>query len=105
MCFHSGRCGCSLAKITSPTVTSSWPPRYFVAEWTTMSAPCSIGRHSTGVAKVLSTTQVSPAWCPAAISAGRSLTAIVGLAMVSRNSSLVRGPAAAVTSAGSRPDT
>ena len=52
-----------------------------------MSAPCSIGRHSTGVANVLSTTQVSPAARPAARSAGRSPTAIVGLAIVSRKSS------------------
>ena len=34
---------------------------YLVALWTTMSAPCSIGRWSSGVAKVLSTTSSEPA--------------------------------------------
>ena len=68
-----------------------------------MSAPCSIGRHSTGVANVLSTTHVSPAARPASSSAGWSLTATVGLAIVSRNSSRDPGRSEAVSSAGSRP--
>ncbi len=69
-----------------------------------MSAPCSIGRHSSGVANVLSTTLVRPAARAAASRAGRLLTAAVGLAMVSRYSSLVAGRRAASSSAASRPE-
>ena len=41
---------------TKPPTTSEWPPRYFVVEWTTMSAPSSSGCWRYGVANVLSTT-------------------------------------------------
>ena len=44
-----------------PPTRSEWPPRYFVVEWTTMSAPSSSGRWRYGVAKVLSTTTTAPA--------------------------------------------
>ena len=40
---------------TAPPTTSEWPPRYFVVECTTKSAPSSSGRWLTGVANVLST--------------------------------------------------
>ena len=30
---------------TTPPIVVPWPPRYLVTEWTTMSAPCSNGRH------------------------------------------------------------
>ncbi len=51
-----------------PPTTSEWPPRYLVAECTTTSAPCSKGRWSAGVAKVLSTTRIAPwAWATSAI--------------------------------------
>ncbi len=72
------------AKTATPPITSEWPPRYLVVEWITMSAPCSIGRQSSGEARELSTTPVNPAARPAASSAGRSLTWVIGLAMVSR---------------------
>ena len=45
---------------TKPPITSEWPPRYFVVEWTTMSAPSSSGRWRYGVANVLSTTHERP---------------------------------------------
>ena len=52
-----------------PPTTSEWPPRYFVVEWTTMSAPSSSGRWRYGVAKVLSTTTTAPAACAASATA------------------------------------
>ncbi len=45
----------------TPAMALPWPPRYFVAECTTMSAPCSNGRMRYGVAMVLSTTRGTPA--------------------------------------------
>ena len=42
-------------KTSAPPCTSLWPPKYFVVEWSTMSAPSSSGRWSAGVANVLST--------------------------------------------------
>ena len=44
----------------TPPIELPWPPMYFVAEYTTMAAPCSSGRHSSGAA-VLSTTSGIPA--------------------------------------------
>ena len=44
----------------TPTTVSECPPRYFVAEWNTMSAPSSSGRWSAGEANVLSTTTSGP---------------------------------------------
>ncbi len=38
-----------------PPIDVPWPPMNLVAECTTMSAPCSIGRISHGLATVLST--------------------------------------------------
>ena len=29
----------------TPAITVPWPPMNLVAEWTTTSAPCSMGRH------------------------------------------------------------
>ena len=48
-----------LSTIT-PAITTPWPPMNLVAEWTTMSAPCSMGRHRYGVANVLSITRGMP---------------------------------------------
>ena len=44
----------SSSQATTPPITSPWPPRYLVALCSTSRAPCSAGRWSTGVAKVLS---------------------------------------------------
>ena len=69
---------------------------YLVALWTTMSAPCSIGRWSSGVAKVLSTTSSVPASRVAA-AAAMSATAISGLLGVS--SQTIAAPRAASATA------
>ena len=45
---------------TTPAMTSLWPPRNFVADSTTRSAPSSSGRQTYGDANVLSTTYVAP---------------------------------------------
>ena len=44
----------------TPPIDVPWPPMNFVAEWITMCAPCSNGRHRYGVAKVLSIISGSP---------------------------------------------
>ena len=46
-----------------PPIDVPWPPRNLVAECTTISAPCSIGRHRYGDAMVLSMTSGTPASC------------------------------------------
>ena len=68
---------------TTPPIEVPWPPRNFVAEWMTMSAPCSSGRHRYGVASVESTTSGTPASCATSASASRSATVPAGLAMIS----------------------
>ncbi len=68
---------------------SEWPLRYLVAECMTMSAPCSIGRVSTGVATVESTPSSAPALCAISAIAAMSDTLQVGLAGVSIQTSLV----------------
>ena len=45
----------------TPPSTSPWPARYLVTLWTTMCAPSSSGRTSSGVANVLSTISAAPA--------------------------------------------
>src|SRR6266849_3025448 len=78
------------AVTTAPARTSLWPFRYFVAEWTTRSAPNSMGRVKTGVAAVLSTaTRTSTAWAISA-TAARSVTSHIGLAGVSTHRRRVR---------------
>ena len=51
------------ASTTTPPIAVPWPPIHLVAEWMTMSAPCSIGRLSVAAPKVLSTTSGIPASC------------------------------------------
>ena len=64
-------------------MTVPWPPMNFVAEWTTTSAPCSMGRRRKGVAKVLSTMSGMPCrWATAEI-ASMSMTSEFGLPSVS----------------------
>ncbi len=46
--------------ITIPPIEVPWPPSHLVSEWTTMSAPCSMGRQRYGVEKVESTMSGSP---------------------------------------------
>ncbi len=85
------------APATTPPVASEWPPRYLVAECSTRSAPCSSGRHTTGGARVESTTSSAPWRCAISARAGRSATAVVGLASVSAYTILVSGRSAART--------
>ena len=69
-------------------MTVPWPPIHFVAEWMTMSAPCSIGRARSG-ANVLSTMSGTPAAWATAATAGMSATSRRGLPIVSRYSARV----------------
>ena len=66
-----------------PPMTSECPPRYFVVEWTTMSAPRSSGFWRYGVANVLSTTSRAPAARVAAATAAMSTRLSSGLVGVS----------------------
>ena len=67
----------------TPAIAVPWPPRYLVAECTTMSAPVLERRIRYGVATVLSTISGTPAaWATRAI-AGTSRTSFIGLAIVS----------------------
>ena len=67
----------------TPPIDVPWPPMNLVAEWITMCAPCSNGRHRYGVANVLSIISGSP--CAAAIGAqpAMSSTSMRGLPIVS----------------------
>ena len=68
---------------------SEWPLRYLVAECMTMSAPCSIGRVSTGDATVESTASSAPARWAMSAAAAMSVMPQVGLAGVSAQINLV----------------
>src|SRR4051794_28507376 len=74
---------------------------YLVAECTTRSAPQDSGRHTAGEANVLSTTSGTPASRQTAANAGRSDTAVVGLAIVSAQTSAVSSRSAARTASAS----
>ncbi len=66
-----------------------WPPMNLVAEWITMSAPHSIGRHRYGVANVLSTTSGSSRECAMAATVSMSSTFPPGLPIVSAKNAFV----------------
>ena len=68
---------------TTPPMEVPWPPMNFVAEWTTMSAPWSIGRIRYGVAIVLSTISGMPASWAIAATASMSSVSSLGLPTVS----------------------
>ena len=68
-----------------------WPPMNLVAEWMTMSAPHSIGRHRYGVANVLSTISGSSCSCAMAATASMSSTFPAGLPIVSPKNAFVFG--------------
>src|SRR5581483_1920040 len=72
-----------------------------VSECTTMSAPCSLGRHRKGVASVLSTMRGTPAFLAIAAIAGRSTTTPPGLAIDSQKRALVLGVTALAKLSGS----
>ena len=66
-----------------------WPPMNFVAEWITMSAPHSIGRHRYGVANVLSTISGNSFSCAIAARDSMSSTFPPGLPIVSPKNAFV----------------
>ena len=66
-----------------------WPPMNLVAEWITMSAPHSIGRHRYGVANVLSTISGSSCSCAMAATVSMSSTFPAGLPIVSPKKAFV----------------
>jgi len=68
-----------------------WPPMNLVAEWITMSAPHSTGRHRYGVANVLSTISGSSCSCAMAATVSMSSTFPAGLPIVSPKNALVSG--------------
>jgi len=72
-------------------MTVPWPPINFVAEWMTISAPCSIGRNKYGVAKVLSTSSGIPFLWASAATASTSTMVEFGLPSVSINIAFVLG--------------
>ena len=70
-----------------PPIVSLWPPRYFVVECTTASAPSSSGCCRYGVAKVLSTTSSAPTACAAAAALRMSTMFSIGFDGVSTQTS------------------
>ncbi len=89
----------------APPIVVPWPPMNFVAECTTMSAPYSIGRSSTGVGSVLSTISGTPASCATFAIASTSSTSTFGLPSDSANTAFVFGRIAAATACGSEAST
>src|SRR5262249_51026384 len=73
---------------SAPAITSEWPFRYLVAACMTMSAPCSRGRVSIGLAHVESTASTAPAPCAIFATAAKSVIDHSGLAGVSSQMSL-----------------
>ncbi len=89
---------------TTPPIDVPWPPIHFVAEWMTMSAPCSIGWQRSG-ANVLSMTSGMPWPCATSAIAAMSGTSSRGLPMVSRKIAFVFASMAGAKFAGSEPST
>ena len=85
----SATSSCPAANTRPPPTMSEWPPRYFVVECTTTSAPSAMGCCSAGDAKVLSTTTSTPASLPSSASAATSEIFIRGFEGVSTQSTLV----------------
>ena len=82
---------------TMPPTMSEWPLRYLVAECMTMSKPCSSGRCTHGLAKVLSATAMMPCRLASAPTASRSISFSSGLVGDSIQNSRVSGRIAAST--------
>ncbi|MBT9134286.1 MAG: hypothetical protein DDT38_01017 [Firmicutes bacterium] len=87
----------SFEPIIAPAVTSECPFKYFVRLSITRSAPHSLGRQSTGLAKVLSTISGMPKPRLTAARRDKSATFIRGLEIVSTKISLVLGRMASST--------
>ena len=83
--------------MTPPTVPAC-PSMYLVVEWVTISAPHSMGRQLTGVAKVLSTIRGTPWRWAAAAKRSISSTQREGFEIVSPKTSFVFSRKAASSS-------
>jgi hypothetical protein len=84
-------------RMTAPPMTSLCPPKYLVELWTTMSAPRSSGRCSTGVAKVLSQPTTALRARASFTTAAMSVSLSVGFDGVSIHTRRVDGRIAAST--------
>ncbi len=73
----------------TPPIDVPWPQINFVAEWTIISAPYSMGLHRYGVGNVLSMISGIPASCAIFATASISRTLINGLPIVSANIAFV----------------
>ena len=82
-----------------PPSASPCPETHLVVVCSTRSAPCSSGRITTGLKKVLSITRSAPASCAIFASAGRSLIRIHGFESTSAKMMRVFGRIAAFTAA------
>jgi hypothetical protein len=89
------------ASTTTPPMLVPWPPMNLVAEWITMSAPHSIGRHRYGVAKVLSTISGRSFSCAIDATVSMSSTLPAGLPIVSPKKAFVFGRTACRHASGS----
>jgi len=86
-----------------PPTTSECPPRYFVVEWSTMSAPRSSGFCRNGVAKVLSTTSSAPAAFAAAATPAMSTrfrSGFVGVSIQTSRASATCASGSALSASG-----
>jgi hypothetical protein len=86
-----------------PPITVPEPDRNFEVEWTTMSAPCSIGRIRAGEASVLSTMSGRPCLCATAATPSRSITVPQGFTIDSQTTARVLSVIAASKSSGVSP--
>ena len=86
---------------STPPSDVPWPPRNFVAECTTMSAPKSFARCRYGVATVLSITSGTPARWATAATARTSSTCAIGLVIDSAKNARVSGRTAAAQASAS----
>ncbi len=83
-----------------PPIDEPWPPMYFVAECTAMSAPSAKMFAPSGVGTVLSTTSGRPCACAASAQALMSTTFSFGLPIVSANTSRVLSSVSSATDSG-----
>lgn len=96
-CSTRSKSSSRVLNASEPPCTSLCPPMYFVVECSTTSAPNSIGRCSTGVANVESTSNIAPPACATSASAARSTTFISGFDGDSAQITRVSGRIAART--------
>ena len=96
-CSATGRRSRRRSTARNPPTTSLWPPRYFVAECTTTSAPSVSGCWRYGVANVLSTTTSAPRSWASCATASMSIHVSSGLVGVSSQTTRVSSGHAAAS--------